>query len=226
MSTIECYNCSWKGEPTDFPDPDSESVCPECRDEIFINLIDGLVLFKEARDALGQAQTDTKRLDWLESLYKKAAAETNSTRVVLRDSSTGRGFRLHSCKPEEWKPNCLLVREAIDYHMTQFAEDSGPLTWPEAVSDGLTLPCGICKTVPRFDFLVDDETWALVAPKEHRLGVICLPCFEGLATNASIEHDYLINVQFIGSDRTWMLRTTQVHIWANYKPQDRRGTKS
>ena len=72
-------------------------------------------------DALEQAQKDVDRIEWLEHLYRKSAHDSEYTRVTLRDSSMGRGFRLHSCKPDEWKPNCLLVREAIDYHKRQFA---------------------------------------------------------------------------------------------------------
>ncbi len=89
--------------------------------------------------------------------------------------------------------------------------------WPEALSDGLTLPCGKCGEIPQFDYLVDEPTWKKVAPKEHRLSVICLPCFDSLAVAADVTHDYLKTVQFIGTGRTWILEPSQMYVWANYK---------
>ena len=91
------------------------------------------------------------------------------------------------------------------------------LPWPEAVSDGLTLPCGECGIVPRFDYRVDDETWRKVAPTEHRLSVICLPCFDRLAVAAGVVHDYLIDVQFVGEGRTWQLDNRRMYVWSDYR---------
>ncbi len=89
--------------------------------------------------------------------------------------------------------------------------------WPEAVSDGLILPCGVCGVVPQFDYRVDEPTWKKVAPKEHRLSVICLPCFDRLAVNAGVTHDYLIDVQFVGTGRTWQLQPIQMYVWSDYQ---------
>ncbi len=89
--------------------------------------------------------------------------------------------------------------------------------WPEAISDGLTLPCGECGVVPQFDYLVDDPTWDKVAPIEHRNSVICLPCFDRLAVVAGVTHNYLVNVQFVGAGRTWALQPTQMYVWSDYR---------
>ena len=49
-------------------------------------------------------------------------------------------------------------------------------SWPEAVCDGLSLSCGICGRSPVIDYLVSDNTWNKVVPKELKLGVVCLEC--------------------------------------------------
>ena len=50
-------------------------------------------------------------------------------------------------------------------------------SWPEAVSDGLTLTCSDCGVVPRFDYGVDEGFWRQhVADYPARIGVVCLPC--------------------------------------------------
>lgn len=59
--------------------------------------------------------------------------------------------------------------------------------WPEAVSDGLTLPCGICEEIPATDYIIDHDMWDKVVPKEMKLGVVCLDCLVGLDPNV-IEH--------------------------------------
>ena len=79
--------------------------------------------------------------------------------------------------------------------------------WPETVSDGLVLPCSICREKPKFDFRVTDTFWKLVAGDEDwRLGVVCLPCFDQEA--AAKGHDIseaLLEVQFIGVGKTIVL---------------------
>lgn len=64
-------------------------------------------------------KTDKERLDFLERLYQASANGSDYSRVVLRMSTTGRGFRLHSCRPGTWEPNCLSVREAIDVFINE-----------------------------------------------------------------------------------------------------------
>ncbi len=84
--------------------------------------------------------------------------------------------------------------------------------WEPAISDGLTLPCGICNHVPPFDYHVDDEFWKLVmADHPHRLGVICLPCFDKLAFDMG--HDvstHLESVQFTGIGKTIELKPSRI----------------
>ncbi len=50
--------------------------------------------------------------------------------------------------------------------------------WPEAVSDGLVLPCSDCGGSPRFDYRVTDKFWNLHVGGEAHLGVVCLPCLD------------------------------------------------
>lgn len=49
--------------------------------------------------------------------------------------------------------------------------------WPEAVSDGLTLPCAFCAKVPDVDWRTTEDEWQRVIPKRFQLGVVCLGCF-------------------------------------------------
>jgi hypothetical protein len=48
--------------------------------------------------------------------------------------------------------------------------------WPMAVSDGLSVPCSDCETIPVIDYIVDDYTWNDLVKPPERHGVICLPC--------------------------------------------------
>lgn len=103
---------------------------------------------------------------------------------------------------------CLVVEKAEEEKMTQISHDN----WPSGISDGLTLPCGICKQIPNFDTIIDDVIWKEVAPEEHCLSVICLPCFDKLAEEKgiSIAHK-IIEVQFTGIGKTVCLNPTQVY---------------
>ncbi len=48
--------------------------------------------------------------------------------------------------------------------------------WPEGVSDGLLLPCGVCSEHPvLIDYTVTDEVWSQV-PVPLRCSVVCLDC--------------------------------------------------
>lgn len=78
--------------------------------------------------------------------------------------------------------------------------------WPGGVSNGLTLPCGKCGTVPPFDWLCDDALWRRVVPASMRLGVVCLPCFDAMATaiNARVV-GHIKRVQFVGTGYTVVL---------------------
>ncbi len=88
-------------------------------------------------------------------------------------------------------------------------------TWPEGISDGLTLPCSLCGTAPKFDFVVHDDLWAAVVPRIHRLGVVCLPCFDREATKKGIDWaDGLEQVQFTGVGKTIRLSPNFIHRYA------------
>ena len=88
--------------------------------------------------------------------------------------------------------------------------------WPEGVSDGLVLPCGICGHVPEFDYTVTEKLWERVVPGGLRLGVICLPCLSFLAEGLGekIGGD-IVTVQWVGAGETVELRPRR--IWAYYQ---------
>lgn len=85
--------------------------------------------------------------------------------------------------------------------------------WPEGVSDGLTLRCGLCGVLPFIDYRVDDDFWNRLAPEECRLGVICLLCLEQLAIGSGLRiGGHICEVQFTGRHQTIVLRPTKV-VW-------------
>ena len=84
--------------------------------------------------------------------------------------------------------------------------------WPEAISDGLTLACGVCGQEPSFDYLVADEAWEVVVPEELRLGVVCLACFDHLAGERGVHtSDVLEHVQFTGAGETIILHPVEAY---------------
>lgn len=87
--------------------------------------------------------------------------------------------------------------------------------WPEAISDGCSLPCSIChKKKVFFDYKVNDNFWQEVAPKEYRLDVICLPCLDKLATKKGLDvASYLESVQFTGIGKTVILLPSKVYYY-------------
>lgn len=79
-------------------------------------------------------------------------------------------------------------------------------SWPGGVSNGLVLPCSGCGTKPRFDYNVDDAFWRQVVPDSQRLGVLCLPCLDALASAKGLwVHQHLRQVQFTGERATIVL---------------------
>lgn len=60
--------------------------------------------------------------------------------------------------------------------MTKYFKVGKDDPWPEAVCDGLSLSCGICDIIPIIDYMVSDEMWQKIVPKELKLGVVCLDC--------------------------------------------------
>jgi len=78
--------------------------------------------------------------------------------------------------------------------------------WPEAISDGLSLPCSICGIIPMFDYHVDDDFWSRIVPGHIRRDVICLPCLDGLAHNVQLDvAEHIEFVHFTGIGKTVVL---------------------
>jgi hypothetical protein len=84
--------------------------------------------------------------------------------------------------------------------------------WPEAVSNGLTLPCADCSQVPRFDYRVTEAFWRQHVPGPERLGVVCLPCLDKRCGGAGLA-EALIEIQWTGTGHTVVLRPTLRHLY-------------
>ena len=86
--------------------------------------------------------------------------------------------------------------------------------WPEAVSDGLTLSCGVCGVVPVVDYTVSAEAWKNTVPKELKLGVVCLNCLIDMDPNVltSLEHLFVC-----GGGRTVSLAPTIIYDYRERK---------
>jgi hypothetical protein len=83
--------------------------------------------------------------------------------------------------------------------------------WPEAVSDGLALPCSDCGTVPRFDYRVTDQFWRnWVAGDPAYRGVLCLPCLDARCGGRGLS-EALMQIQWTGTGHTVVLRPSFVH---------------
>ena len=86
--------------------------------------------------------------------------------------------------------------------------------WPEAVSDGLTLPCGVCGTVPVIDYHIPDNIWKKIVPKKLKLGVICLNCLVNMDPDvvSSIE-----NIFVCGGGRTILLKPETLYDYRSWR---------
>ena len=87
------------------------------------------------------------------------------------------------------------------------------MTWPEAVSDGLSLPCSDCGELPRFDYAVADAFWRQWVPGPERLSVVCLPCLDRRCGGRGLV-DALEEIQWTGTGHTVVLRPTLRHQYA------------
>ena len=86
--------------------------------------------------------------------------------------------------------------------------------WPEALSDGMELPCALCAKGVDFAFLVTDEIWKRVVPLGIRRDMVCLRCLDRLAVDEGIDiSHYLLSVQYIGIGKTIVLQPTAVYDW-------------
>jgi hypothetical protein len=78
-------------------------------------------------------------------------------------------------------------------------------SWPEAISDGLTLPCADCEQTPRFDYQVTEAFWREHVPGPDRLAVVCLPCLDRRCSGFGLA-EALLEVQWTGTGHTVVLR--------------------
>lgn len=77
--------------------------------------------------------------------------------------------------------------------------------WPEAVSDGLTLACGVCGILPLLDYTVDDAYWRSAG--RSSLGVVCLVCL--MARRGAQEVlSHITRIQVTGLGATLVLDPT------------------
>lgn len=137
-----------------------------------------------------------------------------SDTLTQRLRSLARGEHDDLSVGEEAADEIERLTAALDEPPAPQTEDDG---WPEAISNGLALPCSLCGQKPSFDYGVHDEIWGRIAPAEHRLSVICLPCLDSLGAEAGISvGSHLIEVQFTGRGHTTVLRPAKSYF---YTPQ-------
>lgn len=87
--------------------------------------------------------------------------------------------------------------------------------WPEAISDGLTLPCSICGVIPYIDYRVGSDLWGRVVPEAYRRGVVCLSCLDRLASDAGLDvAAHLEFAQFTGVGKTIVLLPDRTYYYA------------
>ncbi len=72
------------------------------------------------------------------------------------------------------------------------------IDWPDAVSDGLSLPCKDCGQEPRFDYRVEDDFWHRHVAGDEARGVICLPCLDARCNGIDLAVA-LIEIQWTGT---------------------------
>ena len=91
--------------------------------------------------------------------------------------------------------------------------------WPEAVSDGLTLPCADCGEAPRFDYQVTDEFWRKHVPTSPaQLGVVCLPCLDRRCGGIGLS-EALTEIQWTGTGHTVVCQPTSRHTYEPNRPR-------
>ena len=91
--------------------------------------------------------------------------------------------------------------------------------WPESISDGLTLPCGVCgKENIQFDYEVTDELWRALVPDKIRRDVVCLPCLDKLAKEKGADLGAnIVSLQFTGQDMTIKFVPQGVYHYDDYR---------
>lgn len=79
-------------------------------------------------------------------------------------------------------------------------------SWPEGISDGLSLPCSDCGHKTSFDYTLADEFWERVVPPGRRKEVICLDCLEMRAKRKKLLLcNHLLKVQYTAGGETIVL---------------------
>ena len=60
--------------------------------------------------------------------------------------------------------------------------------------------CKLCGKADGFNFNIDDDVWKQVVPKEYVNRVLCLPCFDCLASLRGVDYSNAIDkeVHFVG----------------------------
>jgi hypothetical protein len=134
---------------------------------------------------------------------------------IVLDAAKRIAAHIHSYEQRK-----VTIRTAVHDALAAMSRDRGCVEtsgfdsepWPEAISDGLTLACGICGQRPHFDYMVTDGVWNDLVPQELRLGVVCLSCLDGLAVRAGADiADAIASVQFTGIGKTVVLKPTRIH---------------
>lgn len=86
--------------------------------------------------------------------------------------------------------------------------------WPEAVSDGLTLSCGVCNKKPIIDYRISDKTWQRVIPEVLQSGVVCLECL------LEIDQDVIEDIEQIfvcSQGRSLLMKSSLLYDYKQYK---------
>jgi hypothetical protein len=68
--------------------------------------------------------------------------------------------------------------------------------------------CKVCGRADGFDFTVTDEVWKAVVPEEYQKRVVCLPCFDSLASLRGVNYAHALNseIYFAGRMASLTLR--------------------
>lgn len=124
--------------------------------------------------------------------------------------STRKDPRLAGPKPKPPPPQ----KPAINQPQKINIEDK----WPEAVCDGLCLPCKCCGNKTMYDYTVTEKFWKEVVPKKYKKWVVCLPCLDKIATEKGRNFgEHLIRVQFTGIKKTIIMEPSTIYDYSDYK---------
>ncbi len=68
--------------------------------------------------------------------------------------------------------------------------------------------CKICGKQDKFDFTVHDETWEAVVPPPYQNRVVCLACFDALASMRGVDYADKIQpeIHFVGDKASFVMR--------------------